>query len=341
MVDILFSKGICIPTNLIPINNDCGLDIWASNVIENWITKTLRASVFTLIISESNKSCALLLVIRKNLPIVKFASGYPYSTIYGDVKIFWKNITLVKKCLKKNGISRVELALTEKQFSHVYTTKAEKYISKKYIDKLKAGRHIVKFSNYKNADDLFMSMNGKVRWSVRKGMKNGIEIKKIDVSNLNDAQNLYKETMKDISAPSNYNIDRFKIIIQELAPNSMGGVYVAFLNGSPISMAAVIDSKDIRHLIQIATPKKYRSTRVSDYFVWYLIEDSIKINKKRFDFMASSVSDTSLIEYKSKWNCTFEEITHAVIIVNPMRSYLLDIARFCNKEYSKYISARA
>ena len=329
LIDI--KKGIEIPEILLPLPRECGLDVWLSKDIENWVANTLEANVNTITIKENSNICAIVLAFRDVLPGIRLASGYPYSTILGDVDLFWRQFNRLKIILKKHGVSRVELALSGSQTNRVLTPMSEKYVASVYFKTLNAVRHIVDLTYYKKPNELFKTLNGKLRWSIRKAEKNGVRISKVELDSIDTVQELYIETMSDINAPINYTKKRFEIILRELSPNKLGNVFLAHYNSQPISMAAVVDSKITRHLIQIATPKKFRSTRVSDYLIWNLIKEALEIDKNEFDFMASSSKDITLTDYKKKWNSREEKICHVVLPLNQIRSRLVDQARALNR----------
>ena len=334
MTNIELKSGIELPNHLLPLTVDCGLDLWLSNKIENWIRKTLRADIYTITINKDNDQCAIVLAFRELFPGIRLASGFPYSTILGDVELFWSNYVRVEKILKNQGVSRVELALAGEQPQRILTAHSKEYIDESYFSSLSAVRHIIDLAEYRHPQDLFSDLNSKLRWSIRKAEKNGVSVESIGPDSVEKAQDLYEQTMRDIQAPANYTIDRFELISHELSPKLLGNIYIAKCNSEQISMAAVLDSENTRHLIQIATPKRYRSTRVSDYLTWCLIKEAFELDKKDFDFMASSKDDQTLIEYKKKWNSRQEDILHVVLPINPVRSKIVDHARALNKALS-------
>lgn len=332
MIEINTKLGVHVPKSMLPLPEDNGLDIWLSSDINKWICKTLNARVVTIHIKKHNKECVLVLALRKIIPGVCLASSYPYSTILGDVELFWEYFEEAKKTFRRLGISRIELALAGRQKQVVLTEQSKNYVSGSYFKSIDLVRHLVDLNKYESSEKYLSCLEGKLRWSIRKGIKNNISIVECSGENIHIAQQLYAETMRDINAPVNYPADRFRVIYDELKKKSNGNVYLAIQDEKPISMAAVIDSKKTRHLIQVATPKRFRSSRVSDYIVWHLIDEAIQIKKSNFDFMASAKEQNTLIDYKYKWKGEEQRITHAVIVINNISSKLIDLARLVNKK---------
>jgi hypothetical protein len=326
-VCVTLHEGIQIPVEHLPSPDSCGLDLWCSNAAGAWVGATLGAKAMTLRVEHAGRSSWLLLWRRPLLPGIVLASGYPYSTVIGDVALFWASFAEVRRCLQHAGMSRVEMALSGSHIVESLPPEADRHISRWYRESLRATRQIIGLESFKSVDALDRSYPANLRWSIRKSIHEGVRISEVGVAEANIAQQLYLQTMNEKGAPAYYGVQRFRLMVEQAGYPPVGRLYLAYVGSKAVGMAAVADAAIVRHLIQVAVPQLYRKYRVADLLVDTAIRDAYSSGKLYFDFMASSVDDIGLVQFKSKWGGVSEDIVYAVFPINRFRSRLIDFLR--------------
>jgi hypothetical protein len=261
------------------------------------------------------------------LPGLILASGYPYSTILGDVALFWEQFARIRRVLRRQGVSRMELALSPAEARRCLTPGADRWIAVRYLDSLQATRQIMDLGAFSSLDQLQSRYPAKLRWAIRKANKSGARVEPAGPECIASLQRLYEDTMHEKGAPAYYGVHRLRILASDLAPADRGAIFAGVVNGEPAGMAAVIDSEITRHLIQVAVPKAYRNYRLSDLLVSNAIQDAFQRGKRYFDFMSTARDDAGLVQFKEKWGAASEDTVHAVVALKPFASRLIDSLR--------------
>jgi hypothetical protein len=324
-------KGISFLESLAPEPGQDGLDFWLSAAAKPWIEGTLKATGFTVSMERGDASSFLVIYLRRLFPGLTLASGYPYSTILGDLELFWEKFESIRHTLQRLGVARLELALSQKEMRRCITPEARHWISSRYWVSLQASRQIMSLTAYPSLSELESHYPAQLRWAIRKANKSGAKITSAGEDAIEAVQRLYETTMREKGAPAYYDAERFRTIARELAPRGQGAIFLGTLDGKPAGMAAVIDSSATRHLIQVAVPRAYRNYRLSDLLVASAIQDAYQKGQRYFDFMSTAKNDAGLAQFKEKWGAESESIFHAVIGLKPFHSLLIDRLRLASR----------
>ncbi len=320
-------KGISLSRGIEPPPGKDGLDFWLSAAAKPWIEGTLKATGLTVSIERGTAKAALIVYLRRLVPGLTLASGYPYSTILGDVALFWEQFARLRRVLRQKGVSRMELALSPVEMQRCLTADSDRWIAAHYLDSLQATRQIMDLGAFSSLDQLQSCYPSKLRWAIRKANKSGARVAPAEPDCIARLQQLYKDTMREKGAPAYYGAQRLHILAGDLAPAGRGAIFAGFINGEPAGMAAAIDSEITRHLIQVAVPRAYRNYRLSDLLVSNAIQDAFQKGKRYFDFMSTARGDAGLVQFKEKWGAASENTVHAVVALKPFASRLIDSLR--------------
>jgi hypothetical protein len=119
-------------------------------------------------------------------------------------------------------------------------------------------------------------------------------------------------------------------------PEGMGKILVGCLHGAPVGIAAFVDGRESRHLLQLAVLPEAQPSRLSDLLISECIEDAVDLDKKFFDFMASHGRDKGLMEFKAKWGSVPQKVHTVTLPGFPWVGMALDIARSANNRWGLY-----
>ena len=303
------------------------MSFWMSRLGQEYIANTLRAEPAWVRVADGGEN-ALLLFFRRNLmPGMVLASSYPYAMVYGSQHLFWKNIDGVRRHFREQGIARFEMAISGKQLHYLEYETVRKHILKGTLSELKENRYVLDIEKFNNNIDLLAAYPGKLRWAVRKGLKSGVLVKQITRSDIETAHSLYLDTMREKGAPQYYSEDRFRYIAERLSVIDKGALLLAEVSGQAVGVAAVIDSENARHLVQLAVPREFRHLRISEVLVHEIISSGLCKSKKYLDFMATPVDDQGVSDFKKKWGAEEEPITHLVLSMSRLKSSFIHVGR--------------
>lgn len=284
----------------------------------------LHASPWLLRIRDGDEEARVVLLLRQLTAGLKLASAYPYGWIDGDSGLFWRSRDAVRRALHRRGVVRLEIALSGEGLQLAEGSEDSIRSS------LDAVRHVLDLGAL-DATEMEKAFDPNIRWAARKALRNGVIVQAAAMEDVDAVQALYATTMLAKRAPVNYGHKRWKGLLSRLAPHGDGYIYLARIGQQPVGMAAVADAAMSRHLLQLAVPPEYQSTRTSELLVMTAICDALKSGKRHFDFMASRADDAGLIAFKAKWDTHAEPIRHVVLPVMPLVAPMIDAARWFNR----------
>lgn len=311
-----------------------GLDFWYSRQGTDWVNSFLNSTRLDFEITDGSNKVSIHCLLRSLPGGYYLASVYPYTEVQGNIDLLWKNKKSLIKELKKRKIVRLEMP---------FSGEHEGLFSSDFQDaSLHAVRHVIDLSEA-NGDLAWLDKHfgRKIRWAVRKSQRDGCSIRLATVAEIDVVQDLYVKTMQAKGAPINYPAMRFEGIITKLAPEGLGKIYIGCIDDKPAGFAAIVDAKISRHFIQLAVPPEAQHHRLSELLVATVIQDALTEGKTYFDFMASQKDDTGLISFKAKWGAKEEAINYAVIVGNPILSWIISILRWGNKLRGKLSASKA
>lgn len=312
-----------------PVPSSCGLDVWQYDIGFRWTCRYMRGHSAHLHIVQGSKEARLRLLLRKTPVGIHLASSYPYGCIEGDVDLFWANAKEISNTLAKSRIACLEVP-----FSGEYAVQVSNEIEFRALN-LDAVRHLLNLSEY-DTSNIEHKFHPNIRWALRKAARNGCRVRRATLEDVDQLQSLYLRTMRSKRAPVNYGRERFHGIVDDLEQVGKGCVYLGEIGGVACGMAAVVDGKISRHLIQLAVPPDYHKSRIGELLVATAIKEAVHIDLQFFDFMASAASDKGLIAFKGKWGGVQQPIQYSIIPGMAGTNYLVRLARWMNKVGARF-----
>jgi hypothetical protein len=314
-----------------PPPSSCGLDIWQSELGQQWVRTFFGTRWIWLTITEGSEQAALTFIARKLAPGLFLGSAYPYGTVHGSASCFARNLVGIKRALLRQGIVRLEIPFTG-EYASQHASLPRNEANRAAAEPLGAERQVLNLDGNVSMDDFQQRFDPNVRWAVRKAVREQCRVSTAGVTELRLAQSLYEETMRAKGAPVNYSAKRFSGIIDTLSRHGRGTVYLGFVGDVPAGMAAVVDGAISRHLIQLAVPPQWHASRLGELLTMTAISEGRAAGKRYFDFMASSTEDRGLIAFKRKWGGTSEPIDYLVLESLPMLGRAIAAGRLVNRK---------
>lgn len=311
------------------IPSSCGLDFWLSASALRWTSTYLNASPAIIRVEEGSRAAMTFCLLRRLPGGFALACSYPYGHITGDEDLYWSSIDDISRELFRRRILRLEIPFTG-PYQHQYSGYSHHRASLSNFNSLDAVRHVFDL-HPESPGSLEGRFDSNIRWSIRKAERSGCTIRPASINDVELIQSLYASTMRAKGAPVNYGPTRWEGILAEMEAKNEGRIYIGEINGKASGMAAVVDGKISRHLIQLAVLPNAQSSRLGELLVATAMRDAKAAGRHFFDFMASSKTDTGLIAYKAKWGTRCEPINYAVIKGVPGMQRLIDAGRWLNR----------
>ncbi|MFC3650344.1 GNAT family N-acetyltransferase [Dyella humi] len=315
-------------------SSSCGLDFWLSPIALRWTATYLNAVPAIIQIENGERSARTFCLLRR-LPLgFALACSYPYGYIVGDEDLFWSSINEISREFSRRRILRLEMAFTGPYLSQ-WDEHPRDHTGLLNSHSLDAVRHVFHLRPEDSAS-LEGRFDSNIRWSIRKAARSGCTIRRACINDVELLQSLYANTMRSKGAPVNYGQARWEGILSEMEARDKGCIYIGEINGDARGMAAVVDGKVSRHLIQLAVPPDAHSSRLGELLVATAMHDARAGGKYFFDFMASSKTDAGLIAYKAKWGTDCEPVNYVVIKGISGMQFLIDAGRWFNRVGARF-----
>ena len=210
------------------------------------------------------------------------------------------SINVLKKIIDKLKGEKIEIRLNDsmKDFNK------ERVILKKAGFSEEGGRQqfIIKLTS---EEDMWKKFHKHTRNDIRKAMKSGLEIKKINsFSELKSFYFLYLREMKKFGTPQ-HSQKFFKNLFDEMADNVIG--FNCYKNKFLIGSIVIFFHNGRGYISFNVSDVKYRNFRPNDILYWETIKWALKNNIKELDMgqVESDAPDNSrakgLYKFKEKW----------------------------------------
>jgi GNAT superfamily N-acetyltransferase len=251
--------------------------------------------------------------------------------VTGDAELFWQSGDAIAAILREHRVVRLEMPFTG-EHALQFSSLSGPSVRFRQAQALDAVRHVIDLAPaVGDAGWLSGQLAPNTRWAIRKAERSG-HVRLAAPADLDAVQAIYAATMRAKGAPVNYGPERFRGMLEELSGAGSARIYVGEVDGRPAGMAAVLDARASRHLLQLAVLPAAQGTRLGDLLVATVIREAISKGQRYFDFMASSPQDTGLLAYKAKWATYPEAIRYAVLKVNPLMDLAVDAGRWLNAQ---------
>ena len=142
------------------------------------------------------------------------------------------------------------------------------------------------FDLKKSEDDLWKEMKGTRRKGIKRSYKKGVEVRSIDLTNMeiiNEAYNIIHNVYSEIKLPLPGE-DFFKGAVEILDRNKYLYTIGAFLNAELIGVRFVLCYKNLIYDWYAASKDEYLSCRPNDVLPWEIMKWGVKNEFEVFDF---------------------------------------------------------
>jgi len=173
-------------------------------------------------------------------------------------------------------------------------------------------------------EHLWQALDKKTRNSIRKGMKNNLDICEIqNETELKDYFYLYLKTQKKHGSPP-HDFKLFQNLFRLNYQNSMN-LFIAKYHGRPIAGIIVFHSKTKIYWWGGVSDPKFKSINASDVLLWTLVEWGINKGFLNFD-LGRTRRNTAVHHFKKGWGGVEIPLTDYVFSVNGVNSFTPDPA---------------
>lgn len=274
-----------------------------------------KGKVNCYVYREGNEIVCGTIGVVLNFKFIKiFVDNIPYGGLLGDAKFFSEFIGKLEQLLKKNRIHQIRMT------SH-YFNKFEEH--KGYKAK-PAVQHIVDLEKM-TCEDLWANYSSQTRWSINKARKSDLSIQKItSEKEIDDFYSLYKKTMRRNRSIGYFSKEHFISIYNNLVSCGQADIFFVLHNNIPVSSMILLFSDEYVIDYLSVSDEKYHKFRANDLLLHTVLCNSIKDNRKYFDFSISEIYDSSLIKYKEKWGALNHEFFYYSKNFSTLRCQLWD-----------------
>jgi len=148
------------------------------------------------------------------------------------------------------------------------------------------------------ADALMKSFKPKLRSQVRKGEKNGLEVRDGGIELLDDFYEVFSHNMRDLGTPV-YGKSFFQLIL-EAFPKTARLVVVTNPEGRPIAGGFLLGFRDRVEILWASSLREYNYLQSNMYLYWNCLKYACDQGYRTFDFGRSTV-DGPTFKFKEQW----------------------------------------
>jgi hypothetical protein len=227
-----------------------------------------------------------------NFGIVKmFYSNIPYGGFVGEFELIPQWLTLLEKCLKRDGIGLLRIG---RNFNNPFPDLNGFRWQAAYT-------HLLPLEGM-TEEQLWNGYKKRVRRDVRKAEKSGIYIEEVGSSSeIDEMFHLYYQTMRRNIAYTTWTQRSLYSIYEHLVQTGKAKMLLAKKDGKQVAGIILLFSEDTVYYFFSASSEKYFQYCPNDLLVHQAICLAIREGKKYFDFMTSREDDTALMSFKEKW----------------------------------------
>jgi FemAB-related protein (PEP-CTERM system-associated) len=147
------------------------------------------------------------------------------------------------------------------------------------------------------SDQLWKSLDSKVRNQIRKGEKPSFRVAWGGVELLAPFYDVLTQKMRDLGSPI-YGIELFREILTTFPGNAE--IVVVGDNRHPVAAALLLHGWGVTEVPTASSLKRYNSTSANMLMYWHLLQRAIKRGQHVFDFGRSTI-DGSTYRFKKQW----------------------------------------
>ncbi|MFW5895670.1 MAG: GNAT family N-acetyltransferase [archaeon] len=150
-----------------------------------------------------------------------------------------------------------------------------------------------------SVEDQWNYWKSKLRSQIRKGIKNGVQVKKGRKEYLTEFYRVYSKNMRDIGSPV-LSYKFFKNIL-EFYQHGEAKVFLAEYQNKTIASSIVLTYKDFAEVCWASSLKEFNNTQANMVIYWEMIKHAVNQNYDIFSFGRSS-KDSNTYRFKKQWN---------------------------------------
>lgn len=156
-----------------------------------------------------------------------------------------------------------------------------------------------------SADELWQSLDGKVRNQIRKGERQGFDITWGGMEQVGAFHDVYSANMRDLGTP-HFGAELFRQILKYLGDKAE--IVVLRHHRLPIAGALLIHGHRMSEVPTAGSLTRYRPTNANMLMYWHLLKRTIERGQHFFDF-GRSQPDSSTFRFKEQWGASPEPAT--------------------------------
>jgi len=264
------------------------------------LNNLLEAKNLFIKVKDGNEISGIIPMFVKDTKYGKVQNSLPYFGSYGGV--LSKKIEISKLILNElNNFNQENEVLSsviiENPFSdnNIY----EKFYKFNSTDTRLCQCTILD----KSENELFNSLEKRVRWSLKKSDKEDIEVKKLELNKeiISELYRLHKNNM-EIKGGQVKNLDFFKYIKKIFCVGKDYDVYGGFYNDKPISFLLVFYHTKFTEYYMPVQNSDYKNLQSSSKLIWESIKESLNQKKHYYNFGGTPKNNESLYRFKRGWN---------------------------------------
>lgn len=149
-----------------------------------------------------------------------------------------------------------------------------------------------------SSQELMKSFKPKLRSQIRKGEKNGLEVRIGHIELLEDFYDVFSKNMRDLGTPV-YGKEFFRLILQAF-PDSGRLVIIFGKDRLPIAAAFLLGYRDRMEIPWASSIRKYNYLQSNMLLYWHCLKYACDQGYGIFDFGRSTVGSSTL-KFKEQW----------------------------------------
>lgn len=224
----------------------------------------------------------------------------PYTTYCGRLATKNELESIIRFAWKKHpGIKYLEMRFlcSDGQALHSHENRSD------YVN------HILELD--RDPSQLLLSFHGtSVRQRIKRAERNGLELDFAEKEgDLKEFYRLYVKVRKRLGLPP-HPFEFFLNVWRELKPCNFVTVPFIKFEGKVVAAALVLKFKDTFHFEYSASDSEYLKLCPNQKLIWETIKLAHQEGAKYFDFGRSSLSNSSLIEFKERWATKKQDLVY-------------------------------
>ncbi len=260
----------------------------------------IKASFAT--VRENKELVGIMPFFEKKGEFGSIINSLPFFGSYGGP--ISNETKIDEKLLEKmNLVNKENDVLSSVIIDNPFYNKTDTF-RKKFVFQVEENK-MIQCTNLKNksSDQIWANFEKRVRWSVRKGEKNGIniQIENENESHLKKIYELHENSMKMKGGrPKPKNL--FSIILKNFESGKDYDILIATKNNNPIAYVLVFYYKNFAEYYLPVYDPEYFSLQPTSYLIWQSIKKSIENNIEYYNFGGTWKNQKELYLFKRGWD---------------------------------------